>query len=188
MKKILIGAIVLLAACGWTACNENAESKKESDKDSATTAKVENKGLDKEARDFAVKAANGSMMEVELGKLAEKKSFNKRVQRFGAMMVKDHSDAWDKLKSLASNYNLALPDSIDESGRAEVEKLSKKKGIDFDRSYMDLMVDDHNKDLEEFRKAADNLSDSLLKSFAQVTMLVLAKHLDSAKSITGKNM
>lgn len=188
MKKILIAGIVTLAAIGWTACNDNSESKKENDKDSAATARNVKKSLDNDSRDFAVKAANGSMMEVELGKLAEKKSSNKRVKSFGAMMVKDHSEAGEKLRNLASSHDLNLPDSIDESSRKEVDKLSKKKGVDFDRAYMDMMVDDHNKDLEEFRKAADNLSDSSFKSFAQVTMPILAKHLDSAKSITGKKM
>lgn len=186
MKKILIGGIVILAAIGWAACNDNTESNKNNDRDSTATAKTERRELDNDARDFALKAANGSMMEVELGRLAEKKSANKRVKSFGAMMVKDHSEAGEKLKHFASAHNLNLPDSIDESSRKEVDKLSKKKGVDFDRAYMDMMVDDHDKDLKDFRKAADNLSDSSLKSFAQVTMPILAKHLDSAKSITGK--
>ena len=188
MKKFWIGGIVILAVIGWTACNDNTESKKDNDKDSTATAKTEKRELDNDARDFALKAANGSMMEVELGKMAEKKSSNKRVKSFGAMMVKDHTETGEELKNFASAHNLNLPDSIDESSRKEVDKLSKKKGIDFDRAYMDMMVDDHSKDLEDFRKAADNLSDSTLKSFAQVTMPILAKHLDSAKSITGKKM
>jgi putative membrane protein len=171
---------------GWAACGNNSETSSENRKDSTATARAENKNLDKDAQDFAIKAANGSLMEVELGKLAEKKSSNKRVKSFGAMMVKDHSAANDKLRTLASSHNFTLPDSVDESGRKEIDKLSKRKGVDFDRNYMDMMVDDHNKDLEDFRKAADNLSDSSLKTFAQNTMPVLAKHLDSAKSITGK--
>jgi putative membrane protein len=188
MKNLWFGGIMFCAAIVWAACGNNSASQNDSNKDSATTARVENKSFNKDAQDFALKAANGGMMEVELGKLAEKKSSNKRIQSFGAMMVKDHSEATEKLRSLASANNFILPDSIDDSGRKEIDKLSNKKGVDFDRSYMDMMVGDHNKDLEEFRKAADNLSDSSLKSFAQVTMPVLAKHLDSAKSITGKKM
>jgi putative membrane protein len=188
MKKILIGCVVILAGIGWYGCSDNTESARNNDKESTATTKIEKRDLDNDSREFALKAANGSMMEVELGKLAEKKSSNKKVKSFGAMMVRDHSEAGEKLKNFASAHDLNLPDSIDESSRKEVDKLSKKKGLDFDRAYMDMMVDDHNKDLEDFRKAADNLSDSSLKSFAQVTMIVLAKHLDSAKSITGQKM
>ena len=37
------------------------------------------------------------------------------------------------------------------------------------------MVDDHKKDIAEFRKCADNLFDSSIKSFASNTLPVLEK-------------
>jgi putative membrane protein len=44
--------------------------------------------------EYAVKAANGGLMEVELGKLAQsKKPLSPQVLEFGKMMVTDHSKA-----------------------------------------------------------------------------------------------
>lgn len=40
--------------------------------------------------DFAVEAANGNMIEVQLGGLAKTKAVNKRVEAFATMMIKDH--------------------------------------------------------------------------------------------------
>ncbi len=49
-----------------------------------------------------------------------------------------------------------------------------------------MMVDDHKKDIAEFRKCADNCSDSTIKNFAANTLPVLEKHLDSIQAIAGK--
>lgn len=167
-------------------CNNSSTSEKTDSMDSAKEANKEMKPVAKDASDFAMKAADGGMMEVQSGKLASEKAISPRVKEFGAMMVKDHSAANDKLKSLASSLNIALPDSVSQDSRDEIAKLEKKKGKDFDKAYMNMMVNDHEKDVAEFRKAADNLSDSTIKDFATKTLPTLEMHLDSAKAIAGK--
>src|SRR5438045_9606015 len=59
----------------------------------------------KDDADFAVEAADGGMMEVELGNYAQQNAVNPRVKEFGAMMVRDHSKANDELKSIAGIRN-----------------------------------------------------------------------------------
>ncbi len=61
--------------------------------------------------------------------------------------------------------------------------MKMKKGKAFDKAYVDMMLDDHKKDIAEFRKCADNCSDSTIKSFASTTLPVLEKHLDSIQAI-----
>ena len=65
-----------------------------------TSAKMMSQPPDKDATDFVMKAASGGMMEVELGKVAQDKGKSQRVKDFGNMMVTDHSNANDELKSL----------------------------------------------------------------------------------------
>src|SRR5207344_3162377 len=132
---------------------------------------------------FAVEAANGGMMEVLLGKVAQENASSARVRAFGEMMVKDHTEAGNKLKDIASSMNIALTDSVSDDSRKEIDKLKKKKGKDFDKAYVSMMVDDHKKDIAEFRKCADNCSDSSIKSFASDALPVLEKHLDSIQAI-----
>jgi putative membrane protein len=154
--------------------------------DSAKTVNKVVQPVQKDASDFAVAAANGGMMEVELGKIAEEKAVNKKVKDFGAMMVKDHTAANDNLKSVAGMLNITLPDSVSDDTRKEIDKLKMKKGKDFDKAYVDMMLDDHKKDIAEFRKCADNCSDSSIKSFASTTLPTLEKHLDSIQAIAGR--
>jgi putative membrane protein len=189
MKKVKRLWFVCCTIAAGVACNNSSENVGSGDRtDSPSTLSSETHTPDKDVAAFAVKASNGSMMEIALGKMAQEKSASLRVKNFGAMMVKDHGEVNENLKSLAASVRLALPDSINESAKKEIDKLAKKKGVAFDQSYMKMMIEDHNKDLEEFRQAADKLSDSSFKTFAQVTLPVLSTHLDSAKAISGKNM
>lgn len=136
--------------------------------------------------DFAVKAANGGQEEVALGQLAQSNAGSQRVKDFAAMMVKDHTEAGDKLKALAQRKNIALPASLGDKEQKMVTDLQQKKGQDFDKAYMSMMLDDHKKTINDFNKASTDCKDTDLKSFATNTLPVLQKHLDSVKAITGK--
>ncbi|HZK65450.1 MAG TPA: DUF4142 domain-containing protein [Puia sp.] len=187
MKSLLVGLCLATGLFAIQSCNNNSESASHEDAmDSAKTVNKTVQPVQKDASDFAVAAANGGMMEVQLGKVAQEKGVSQRVKDFGAMMVKDHSEANDKLKTIASTLNIALPDSVSDDTKKEIDKLKMKKGRDFDKAYVDMMLDDHKKDIADFRKCADNCSDSSIKAFASNTLPTLEKHLDSVQSIAGK--
>jgi putative membrane protein len=48
---------------------------------------------------------------------------------------------------------------------------------------MSDMVDDHEKDVDEFKKQSENGKDPEIRAFAAKTLPVLQVHLDSARSI-----
>jgi putative membrane protein len=123
---------------------------------------------------FMKDAAEGGMMEVAMGRVAEKNASDSQVKNFGAQMVKDHGKANNELKGLAKQENVELP--------AEKEAGKWKS----DKDYMDMMVKDHEKDLAAFEKQAKEGSDPDVKTFASKTAKVVRKHLDMAKEIDGK--
>jgi putative membrane protein len=123
---------------------------------------------------FIKDAAQGGMMEVAMGRVAEKSATNSEVKNFGARMVADHGKANDELKALAKEENVQLPS----------EKAPGKWKSDKD--YMGQMVKDHEKDLAAFEKEAKNGSDPDVKNFANKTSEVVRKHLEMAKKIDGK--
>jgi putative membrane protein len=132
-------------------------------------------------RDFATKAAQGGMAEVELGKLATQRAGNDKVKQFGQRMVDDHSKANNELKTVAGNKGVALPKKIDEEAAATKKRLSALKGADFDRAYMEDMVKDHQKDVAEFQMEANSGSDPDIKAFASKTLPTLQEHLKMAQ-------
>ncbi len=184
MKAVFFSSVLAytLALCS---CGSN-NTEKQDTADSAKAVNKEVKAVQPDASNFAIAAANGGMMEVELGKVAEEKASSPRVKAFGAMMVTDHTEANNNLKGIASSLNIAIPDSVSDDAKKEIDKMKMKKGKDFDKAYVSMMLDDHKKDIAEFRKCADNCSDSTIKSFASTTLPVLEKHLDSIQAIAGK--
>jgi putative membrane protein len=133
--------------------------------------------------DFIHKAAMGGMMEVELGKAARIQATNQRVKNYGEMMDHDHTLANDQLKTIAENKNVKIPDRLSSEKQKHVDMMKARKGNDFDKSYMDMMVNDHKKDIKEFEEASEKATDPDLKAFASKTLPVLKMHLDSAKAI-----
>ena len=133
--------------------------------------------------DFVMKAASGGMMEVALGKMAQQKAKNQRIKNYGKMLVQDHTNANNELKGIASSKSITVRSEMMADHKNHVDEMSKMSGAEFEKAYIHMMVDDHQKDIGDFKNASDNLSDAEIKSFASKTLPVLQKHLDSARAI-----
>jgi len=123
---------------------------------------------------FIKKAAKGGMMEVAMGNLAEQNGKSEDVKSFGKRMVTDHSKANDELKSIASKKGVTL------SSKEPTLKWNS------DKTYIDMMVKDHEKDLAEFREEAKTGSDPEVKKFAEDTAKIVQEHLELAKETQSK--
>ena len=99
------------------------------------------------------------------------------------MMVKDHSKANDELMAIAKAKNITLPAAPDADHQKKLDDLSKLSGKDFDKAYVDAMVDGHKKTLDLMNMAAKDCKDSELKAFAAKTAPVVQMHLDAINKI-----
>jgi putative membrane protein len=123
------------------------------------------------------------MAEVKLGQLAQDKGSNEAVKDFGKKMVDDHSAANDKLKSVAADQKIKLPEAMSKTDQATYDRLSGLSGDAFDKAYARDMVNDHVKDIAAFkREAADGKNDAV-KSFASETLPTLQMHLKMARQM-----
>lgn len=145
-----------------------------------------NKEVSSNADSFMAEAAQGGMMEVALGKIAASKAANPEVKAFGQRMVVDHGKAGDELKALAAKKKIELPAEMSGGQKETVDRLSKLSGAEFDKEYVKLMVDDHDKDLEAFQDQADDADDADVKAFAAKYAPVIKSHYDSIKAINDK--
>jgi putative membrane protein len=136
--------------------------------------------------EFIRKAAEGGMAEVELGQLANQKAYSQDVKQFGERMVTDHSQANDQLKQIAQQKGVTLPSTLNSKDAALKSRLEQLSGTEFDRVYMQHMVQDHKKDVNEFQAEANNGRDSDVKNFASQTAPKLQEHLSLAEQIAAK--
>ena len=132
---------------------------------------------------FLVKAADGGMAEVQAGKLGEEKATHNPVKKFAALMVKDHTAANNEIAALATKLNISLPQAPSEENMKKAAEMSGKNGKEFDKDFMDMMVDDHKKIIDLFKDASDDDIDANVKTFINNTIPKLQEHLATADSI-----
>jgi putative membrane protein len=139
-----------LAAAITVACNDNNRTSADNPSGSAvgTAGDTDRNNVSRGDRDFVNDVTIAGMAEVELGKMAATKASNAEVKKFAQMMVDDHTKAGDQLKTIATQHNIPTPTELDDTHRDLRDRLSKLQGADFDREYMQAMVDGHE-DVED---------------------------------------
>jgi len=96
--------------------------------------------------------------EIEQAKIALSRAQKDSVKKFAGLMVKDHTDAKEKTKVVGRELGLApapsaLANSIEKEGDEVTSQLEKATPSDFDTTYLQLQVREHEKVL----KAIDGL-------------------------------
>jgi len=132
---------------------------------------------------FVTDASRGGMEEVQLGQLAKQKAGSPAVKEFGERMITDHQKANDDLKQIAQKKGALIPNELSRHETSALDKLQNLSGAEFDKYYVSNMVRDHRKDVREFEKASQNLSDPDLKAFAEKTLPTLQEHLRMAENL-----
>ncbi|MEP7164333.1 MAG: DUF4142 domain-containing protein [Ferruginibacter sp.] len=197
MKKLIEGSILFVSGLLIIAgCNDNSSSSttvtdtstlvKLEDSAKMGTQKINTGEVAAMQNDFVNKAAMGGMMEVELGRYAQANAGSQGVKDYGKMLETDHSEANQQLKSIAASKNISVPTDMGEEHNMHVKQMESMKGADFDKAYITMMVEDHVKDIEEFKKAAAENSDPDVRKFAADKLPTLQGHLAKAKLLKSK--
>src|SRR6202789_4163258 len=132
---------------------------------------------------FYKHAAEGGIFEVDAGKLAQDKGNSQQVKDFGAMMVKDHSAANEKLKALAASKSITLPTTPSVGQIAAKTKLDVLSGDTFDKSYVKGQLNAHRETVALFRKEISSGQDADAKAFATATLPTIRAHLKAITAI-----
>jgi len=184
-----IGALALACfSCNNGSQPDSAQAAKDSNvtkMDSTGTADSTSRAIpstvSKADQDFAVNTAIAGMTEIQAGQLAEQKGMSKDAKEYGAMMVKDHTEAADKLKAIAAQKNITLPSALTPDAQKNLDDLQKDDAKKFDKDYFSMMVSDHKKVISAFEDESKNGSDADIRAFADSTLHTLHKHLDKAE-------
>lgn len=185
MKQTTWSALMIASVMAFTACNSNKTEDTKEVAEEQNEAKLDTTQLEDDA-EFAVAAADGGLMEVQLGELAQKNAASAEVKKFGQTMATDHSKASEELKTLASQKNITLPTMLSNEKQKKYDDLAKKQGAEFDKAYISFMVDDHKEDIDEFEEAAKEAKDPDVKAWAQGKLPTLKHHLEMAEALNKK--
>ena len=191
MRQSLLALLILgLMSVGCTSTNKastpDTAAQPNSGATSSSAASSSSSPSSNPDQEFVTKAAQGNSAEVELGKIVAAKSKDPNVKQFAQMMVKDHTTALNELQELAQTKNLNFNDDLPDDAKSLQQKLSSDTGKQLDKDYMDGMVEDHQKDVQEFTDKSQNAKDPDVKQWASKTLPILQKHLEKAQQIDAK--
>lgn len=186
MKKLLLAGKVILGAglllVSLNSCkNENKQEDPKEVAEDSNEAKFDSIADKKDDSEFLVDIAEVNLAEIEIGKLAQTKSTNPEVKKFGKMLVDEHTKSASEVSALAKAKNFTLPTSLTEEGQEEYKKLNEKSGLDFDKKFADMMIDGHEKAIDKLQKATKDAKDEDVKLWASNNIAPLTAHLEHAK-------
>ena len=138
-------------------------------------------------REFVEEYLEMNNAEVELGRIAQERATHPDVKAFAQTLVRDHQAASDELRRIATTANPGFDATIGEEAREELtelrEEMAKLTGADFDRRYIDEMIDDHQEAVDDLQDKAQNASHPEVKAWASKTLPTVRQHLERARSL-----
>jgi putative membrane protein len=93
--------------------------------------------------EFVADVAMKNMAEIALSRMALDNSTNPDIKRFAQRLIDDHSAAGIKLKSVSSGTPVEWPAQLDEKHRKTADRLAAIHGPEFDRDYLQAMIEGH---------------------------------------------
>jgi putative membrane protein len=188
LAKALMGAAVVTMSLGTVSCKDQnkAEDPKEVAEDQNEDKFEDTNEATEDDSQFLVDAAEVDMKEIELGKLAQTKATNADVKAFAKMMIDEHTKSSADTKALAGKKNVSLPMALTDKGQDAMKDLNDETGMDFDKKYVDMMVDGHEKTIDKMEKASEKAKEEDVRMWAANMLPTLRKHLDHAKALKEK--
>ena len=152
-----------------------------------------------DARTFVEEMAKAGMAEVMLGRIAVQRASDAEVKSFAQRMIDEHAAANEELMLLGGQLNVSMPTAPGEADRAFAERLSSLRDGDFDREYMNALVQRHTEAAAKLKPRAQpddrgrpvgtsgrRQNEQALAQWAAKTLPAVQKHLERARELQQK--
>ena len=166
MKNLILAALALPFAISFSTHAEDLN-----DPQIATVALVANK------------------IDIDRGKMAEKKTKNAEVKQFAEQMVKDHTQNRNEVLALAKKLGVkpqesSVTKSLESGAKDTEKKLKKEKGAAFDKAYIDAEVAYHEAVINAVKTVLiPGAKNAEVKSALENAVPTFEGHLQHAKNV-----
>jgi putative membrane protein len=134
-------------------------------------------------RQFLQKAYTDSAWKVDLGEIALRQAASKDIQEFSGRMIKDQGQIGLDLNVLAKRKGMQLSGDVGPVRRNTSAALSQEYGAAFDRNYISLMMDEHQRGAALYLEEAEKGLDADIRAFARRIVGKLEEYAGLAKKI-----
>jgi putative membrane protein len=158
--------------------------------DTADTRAQGGKKIDKGLEEKIEKIHAANQAEIHMGQMGAQQAQSPEVKQFAETLQQDHEKADQKLTSAAQQAGFQIEGKAfqkkQDDAMKDMKKLQGKKAEDFDKDFVSRMVKEHEKDLKEVKKAAEEArkaNQTELASALEAMTSGMQRHLDEAKRL-----
>lgn len=180
MKKIY-QTLAIAASLTLVSCNESRrgnDSNLNEDRNEAAAESNTEKFQGKKQRDadFVYEVVGSSYGEIKLAELANQRSRTPEVKQIAQQLLTDHTASLNELKTLAQAKAISIPVEEPDASKRKLENMAEEEGSEFDKEWVQEMIDLHKNDIDKFEDRLENTEDPELKAFIDKTLPALKKH------------
>lgn len=132
---------------------------------------------------FVMTASAAGDTEIIASRMAASHAQSANVKTFAATMLRDHTAANDKLRTIAQHDGFTLAGAAMVQQQPDLVKLDDLHGADFDKAYTAMMRKDHQDAVTLFTNESSSGQNADLKAFAMQTLPIVQHHLQMAQSL-----
>jgi putative membrane protein len=132
---------------------------------------------------FLVNTASSTLLEIELGKLAQARATTPAVRTYGTALLQSRLEMLAALRTLADAKKLALPPALGEDEQAAYHEVSSSPAPQLDKRLVALLVKTQKQDEDAFDDMSDDAYDGDIRGFAAKYLEPVRENLEGAKDV-----
>jgi putative membrane protein len=132
---------------------------------------------------FIRHAGSSNLMEIRLGQVAQSRASNSAVKQFGQRMVDDHTRLQNQLTAVVSATGVSFVPAMDASHQQQASRIERLSGAEFDRTYMQAMIQGHQDDINQFQTQSQSARSTQVRNLASGSLPLLQQHLSLAVQV-----
>jgi predicted outer membrane protein len=133
---------------------------------------------------FITVMEQAGLSEIELSRIAvDSATSAPEIRNFAARMIAEHAANDAELDEIAANQNIALPFAPDSDHMQLRDQLIALRGRELDKTYMEVMRNDHQKMVDFLSAASSTVASDELRNYIKKTLPMAQRHLRMAQEL-----
>ncbi len=181
LSWFLLFVIMVITSCGSGPQKKDTKETAEEHNDS----KFATHTTEDDAQ-YLVDAYSNSLYEIEASQHAKQKATRNDVKDLASQMIEAHVKLNESIESAAGEKQISLQQGLTDDQLKEIKDCSDKKGLEYDKAYIDKIIDYHEKAIKLAEKAAEKANDAEIRNLFSGSLSNLRHHLEMAMAIKDK--
>lgn len=185
MKKMTLAAACIAGMIGFASCDSGSGDQQTAETTGTPTVAGVDSTLTENKQELLAFSARNNMLQIELGKIAAEKASTDSLKQYGQQLVDWYSTKQQELQELAQQYNVTLPQQMEEEQLEHIEEVRNTEASKLDAEYWESLAEAQQEAIDKYD---DNLKDvdeadvSAFGLWARNTQKELQAQMEQAKA------